>query len=652
MKNILFSLLVFFTTILFTSCCTRGKQRSLDEAARSLDRVEKSLNYWGQIAVSDLVLVEDKGQLRVNYDESVSNYVEAARVNISSDARSTLASSQYLGLALEGQFAPPVSMGSAATAGPTNAAGQVSIPNQAQTAMSNFTPALNVNGLSPVIDERQAVSKGINDKTAELLLKFMTNPEALTNQQTIVLGVMQVTCQPGQLTRRGYMADLSIIMKYGRQRDPTVITNNITSDRADRCGVTNVMMLTTNTYDFEITNDINPTALGVLPLMDSRNVELRNSNRRQTEFAAAVSAAFAAKGMSAGAKLLADYVKQQESDVDTRNSLPVATTYSEGATFGVQIYPSLQALRTPAAANGRPGDVFQPITFPVVVAIILNKDEYMESSGASATSPDKANGSGQQGGDKSWKFLVTERQARWIPLQRPEVFSASDKTFTSQQRERARDMDSAARSLKNVSAQGERFPDQIPENYRHQYTQLRIALDVLQDTALGLWTARPLPDSLFSKDTTKTNAPGIIDVFPHIVWRDTDTTFTILVTNLNSVSAVTIAGIECRGEEIHSDRGTAVRATLPSAFSSVTNGTSSVEFVLSGKEGQATKTMAMALQGRVAPEAVATISRENGKVSGVDIKPGRNLTEKELLDAVKEVLEKSEAPPKTTTIVP
>ena len=509
MKNIFFSLLVFFTAILLTSCCTTGKQRSLNEAARSLDRVEKSLNYWGQIAVSDLILVEDKGQLKVNFDESVSNYVEAARINISSDARSTLASSLYLGLALEGQFALPLSIGSAATAGSTNAAGQASIPNQAQTALSNFTPALNVNGLSPVIDERQAVSKGINDKTAELRLKFMTNPEVLTNQQTIVLGVMQVTCQPGQLTRRGYMADLSITMKYGRQRKPLVTDSSITVTGADHCGVTNVMMLTTNSFDFEIANDIAPTPLAVLPLMDSRNAELRNSNRRQTELAAAVSAAVAANGMNAGTKAAADYAKRHESDINTRSSLPVATTYSEGSTFGLQIYPSLQALEAPAEANGRSAEVFQPITFPVVVAIILNKDEYMENSGANASSPDKTNGRGQPGGDKSWRFLVTERQARWIPLQRPEVFSASDKTFISQQRERARDLDSAARSLKSVSPQMDRFPVQSSTKYPSQYRQLRIALDVLQDTALGLCSARPLPESLLGGTPLTRTLPAL-----------------------------------------------------------------------------------------------------------------------------------------------
>jgi hypothetical protein len=75
--------------------------------------------------------------------------------------------------------------------------------------------------------------------------------------------------------------------------------------------------------------------------------------------------------------------------------------------------------------------------------------------------------------------------------------------------------------------------------------------------------------------------------------------------------------------------------------------------VLLKNQAPATRTVGLTLQGSTAPEAIVTINRDsNGKFLGVDIRPGKDVTDKQLLDAIKEVLQKSETPPKTTTIVP
>jgi hypothetical protein len=73
------------------------------------------------------------------------------------------------------------------------------------------------------------------------------------------------------------------------------------------------------------------------------------------------------------------------------------------------------------------------------------------------------------------------------------------------------------------------------------------------------------------------------------------------------------------------------------------------------KEEAITKTINMALQGKAAPsDGVATITRDSGeKILSIDVKPGEGLPGQLLLNAAKSVLQKSEAPPKTSTnIVP
>jgi hypothetical protein len=104
----------------------------------------------------------------------------------------------------------------------------------------------------------------------------MANPDSGSNQeQQIVFGIIQISCQPGQHTTKHYLADLNVSVKYGRSG------NN----------------------GFEPSQIVQPGVLSVLPLVDSRNIELQNSERSQVELAAALSAALAAQGLTAEARL-------------------------------------------------------------------------------------------------------------------------------------------------------------------------------------------------------------------------------------------------------------------------------------------------------------------------------------------------------------
>ena len=354
--------------LLITSCKTdqetktpeqKAAKKAIEKTTDALSEVEKSVDDWGRIAISDLLLVEDTGQFKVTYDEDPATYVQAARQNVNGAARSSLATTLYLGSALNAQLSSPISAGSAPTS-TTNGAADLSLPNQAQQAMNNFTPAQTLAGITPTNDERQAVQKGINDKIAESLLKFMANPNVGTNSQKIIFGVMQVTCQPGKNTRSDYIADVNISLKYA-----TGATND-----TNGC-----ITKPSNVKYYYKTEGNQPSVVAVLPLVDNQNVQLENSNRKQVELAANLAAIFAAKGMAAQAKILADYVTKQESDINTRTPIPVATSYTDGSTFGFQIYPFFQGVKHPGKSFSGPGEVLHPITFPAVVVILIDSND-------------------------------------------------------------------------------------------------------------------------------------------------------------------------------------------------------------------------------------------------------------------------------------
>jgi len=672
MKNRLFSLAIMAALVFFGSSCATYQakipgnnpnskqpvkqddiQGKINKTAKELNDVEKSLNYWGKIAMSEPAFTDDKTLIKINFDEDVTNYVLAARNNISGDARSAVETALFLGTVLQGEFRPPISAGSPAVSSSTNGSGQaLALPNQAETALSSFTPLMTLNGLNPTIDERQAVEKGINDKIAEELLKFMTTPNfgSNSNQQEIVFGVMQITCQPGQRTKSGYLADLNVSLNYGRM-------TNSTGDEIDA--------------NLKIRDDgVQPGVFAVLPLVDSRNVELRNSNRSQIELASALSAEFAAKGVDAAAKVLSDYVKRQESDANTRNSLPVVTSYTDGATFGFQIYPSFQALENPGKAGS--GDILEPITFPAVVAIVIDKDEYLQnvqtSEGTNKAGSGDATAANSSNTIKTikWNYLVTEEESRWIPFKHPFFINSSafdnflkdswlsrhltDPSLFDRIR-RAKDLDDATQNLTYLETNGD-------DSIYNQREQLKIAAVSLQSTALGGEVSRKLPD-LFQTNAPESKKISISDVLPHVVWRDKSTTFTILVngtTNAGNIVSATIAGVNFQKNQLANfatfgTNGVAFTATLPDIFNDSTATTNSVDITVFTSSEALSKSIVMSLQGQNALDAVVTVSRDGtGRVNGIDIKPSRDLKENDLLQAVKDILEKSEPPPKNITI--
>lgn len=737
MKRNVIKLFAFFAIALLASSCVTfnqnvddpGIRTDLKKASHDLEQVEEAQAYAGKIAVSDMDFVANRGQFNINYNEDASNYVQAARVNISGDARSSVQTAFFLSSMLQASVTPPVAAGSAGSNSPLP---QATIPNQAQTAVNGFAAPPALAGLNPTADERDAAEKGINDKLAEEFLRFMANPQIDTNKEAIVFGVMQATCEPGERTKKGFIAEMNISLRYARHKTIKLYSSNlnagpnadtnmvynldtgnfITNDLArstDSIVVVEQKVSTrsstrqknqnvTDTYTQHRTStnylvgtklyvevlqpNPRPSVLAVLPLMDSRNMELQNNNQSQIEIATALSAAFAAKGLNAAANILSDYVKRQQANIQTFNSLPVATTYADGSDFGFQLYPAEEAIENPGKSSSA-ASVLEPVTFPIVVVLKVDKDEM------------------KAGSDDPWNFLVTEEQPHWIPIkwgnwhkfwlytktymEAPVTFwyGTYGFDFLVYQPDydlmyRAEKLDEAKTCLDNIDPAGIAFPQTIPQTYYYRYHQLQIAFDSLNYSAISTITGRELPDigELFPTNKTDTTAPAITDVYPHTIWRDRDTDFLILVkgvTNVNDVTNVIIAGVPCPLTNVISygsfksptntnstvtntfvPQGIAIATTLANIFYSVTNNaTNNVDFVVQFNQAQpATKTVGMLLQGKSPPEANVAINRDaSGKFVGLDIKPGQNVTEQQLLDVINAVLQKSEPSPKIVNIV-
>src|ERR1700722_16203896 len=171
MKIRIWGFLFTASLVVFTCSCTAWR---VGRATAHLEVVEQSEDKWGKIAISGMEFVPNKGQFSISYNEDMTNYVQAARNNISGDASSSIQSALYLGAQFQGMFAPPIAINQPGNT--TNLPSQVNIPNQAQTAVNNFPQPPAAAAATPTVDESVAVAEGTNNKLAEDFLKFMANP--------------------------------------------------------------------------------------------------------------------------------------------------------------------------------------------------------------------------------------------------------------------------------------------------------------------------------------------------------------------------------------------------------------------------------------------------------------------------------------------
>jgi hypothetical protein len=375
--------------------------------SKDLDKVEKSVSKWGKVGISEFALLPNKSQFELNYSMDAAAYVAAARQGVSASASSSEVETFKAALGLQGTLQPPVvsaggvsdkatnaatsSAGSTGGSAGKSKAGDTSTEPASTNAAASSSGSTGGNGTQAggksasapssnnlVVSERTAMMTGLNDKLAELVLNQLANPIDDENSE-VLFAVFQVTCQPGSANWKEYVADINVALEYARSVPDPV----------------------SGEPDFSRTWGRNasfksPMVLAVVPLMNSQSMDLSATRDSQSELALTLAAAYAAQpGMQAQANLLMDYVKQRDTEMKSRTAVPTVTTYTDGSNFGFQIYPGFQPMEDPASERARSANVLQPICFPAVVALRIDKSDF-----------DLEN---------PWDTVVTHVHTRWIP---------------------------------------------------------------------------------------------------------------------------------------------------------------------------------------------------------------------------------------------
>jgi len=706
-------------------------EKQLRLLSQELESVEKEVNKWGKVAISELILVPNKRQFSLSYTQNTAFYITAARENIDLQARSSVETYVKTMLDLKAGMQSPINAGSSPiSVEPQQAAGTVTVTNQPNlpdglsqsnvnptTYLSAPTPKLTFSSVEPELRERLALTAGINDKMAEVVYNMMTDPADIDDTKKVFFGVIQVTCQPGTLTKQGYIADINVSLEYARavanvhgdtpkpggqpvpkaqslHEDPlapiiplpvpalpaigsakstnsefslegidmllSVKPGSLQDSGPNRSpgSINPVQMsspgrnlpgdhpLMTQTKQIEdgltvqyegeakimtkdpvapppgenkrfiYSKDIDgsyPSVFAIFPMMDSQHAELSNSRRRHDELLLSLAASFTAKGLTAEAKTLINYVTRKEYDIRTRSVMPTYTTYSDGASFGIQLYPEIRALGNPEKSTSSAAKVLEPISFPVVVVIVMDSKE-----------------------SDNYSHLVVNVQDRWIPTGTKAKQSISTRF-------------KLAGILKRASDALAGYPKDDSVFYH-----MRRQIAALENSALGATRISSLPSAKSGKSVripvtgislSAPPAQGVVG-YP-LALRIIGDNF--MHDKKPYIHSVNVDGVACEFEVLKSDVIVAKYTPHIAAASK------KLKLSVTDREGVVNATeLTLAVEDAPPPltPSTITLSRNNeGKVTGLTIQAGTGLKAEDLLNRISAILEKSEAAPKEKEII-
>jgi hypothetical protein len=407
-----------------TNTANSDPSNGAKRALKILAKVERAVNEWGAFSVSDLLLVPQKGQ----FDLSLTNIPTTTYIEKARDSQSGSAALTDFGR-FAGKFEgtvdtlPGINAGKPAEAGPSFApvsntvtvtnfiqtngtiltltnstttygpvpAGQAFNADQFGAAPTTLNAAVNRPGASR-ISERQVLEQGISDKIYEQLLSVITRPTDLLTNQVVVFGIVQVSCQPGWRTSHDYIADLQIQVRYAKHPKTESASIHFSDTKSVQPPRPQA-----DPEGWQTSDVSSPSIYAVLPLTDSLQFDLNSRRRRELDLAAAVAGTFVAQGLNGEAKKLTKFIRERDFSLESASMLPVASTYTDGGSFGFRIYPRPQGITKPGDPYSGPGNVLQPVSFPALVGIIVDRQE-VES-------------------DCSWTHFRVDTHTRWIPVQ-------------------------------------------------------------------------------------------------------------------------------------------------------------------------------------------------------------------------------------------
>jgi hypothetical protein len=376
-------------------CCDPEGVRERREAATAYDEIESTAAQWGTLGVSAELVIDDTGQFKTDLEQPLADYVKRARDSVNG------AASRFSEFAFQGSLSAAVTSDKLGHGTATASADPVT-PTAAHVLSSDrFKDFLALLAASPAMSDGDALKIGFSHKVQEMLLRFLTHPKGFDPDLQLFWGVVQVSCNPGWLTKEGYIADVNVTAEYVMTATAFIAEMDRLKKPLTLCERNRLLKRGYITSREDPApealgaGEVHPEVFSVFPLIEAQVLDVKNSQRRQVAWMNTLAGALAQSGFTGEAKIVTDQVSRLSFDAASKDPLPVISSYASSSDFGYRIQPAFTALEDASDKGSEVSKVLNPVAFPALVLFACRKSDI-----------------------RLWPEIALEVNSRWIPMER------------------------------------------------------------------------------------------------------------------------------------------------------------------------------------------------------------------------------------------
>lgn len=255
---------------------------------------------------------------------------------------------------------------------------KTAVPAQAEDDTPNLEElALLADHLQP--SESDVMKTAASNMVMQKILNYLTKPVRAGSDHVPWFMVTQVSVSPGSRTFRDYAAETTLHPYYAKVDKPT---GQLIPQKDPKT--------------------IHPGIFAAFPLVEAQALDLRNSERYETQLSMAIAAKLLTAGKQTEAKFFLEKMTKVQQDIATRTMLPIVVPNSNGREVTYRFDPGLQALVDPGNRKKGSGMILQPNSVPALIVIMTDRKSL-----------------------KCYPALHFELHTRWIPKKKSNVWSAT-----------------------------------------------------------------------------------------------------------------------------------------------------------------------------------------------------------------------------------
>lgn len=234
-------------------------------------------------------------------------------------------------------------------------------------------------------------------KITERTLNFMSHPIGLPGNKQAFFAIGQISVFPGWRTKQDYVCEVSARFTPASSKNDFVeVVKRVKGDsvlaKPSLKSIPPVVYADSPVANSAGLGEPSVSLVSAFPFVEAQVFDQQTSVQRQFSLLLDLAATYLQAGYQVDAKLLLKFARQIQKDFNTRNAFPLVVPGVDAGTLTYRFDPEVSAMLDPTQQKPKAGAQLLPTTIPVMVLVIVDKDEL-----------------------ENWRQLATDIETRWIP---------------------------------------------------------------------------------------------------------------------------------------------------------------------------------------------------------------------------------------------